>query len=180
MLPATNRINTQSFLVGGLRIGKSGHLYALQGEHDTKLATLLPRDAELLELFDREDVEVDLSFNEVNVLGADRGPSPQPSWIQAILYGRRTLAPSLKELLNDLDFFLQDPYGSVRDVPYINPQRLFNSPNARTSDPSYHTQRQVTSKEIQTMDILPKFTSSGDLPEIEGSPILLTPLKRFV
>jgi hypothetical protein len=159
---------------GGLRLGEGGFLYALQCQQAAEFAKLSPRDTELMELFHREGMEVDFALHQSSIAGASRGPNA--SCVQAILYGQRYLTSSVKELLNDLEYFLQDPSRPVRDTPYFNPQRLFNVSGARTSDLSHSTQLSVQGEKISVADILTKFTSSGTLSHTEGSLLLSTPL----
>ncbi|KAF9769105.1 hypothetical protein IL306_013519 [Fusarium sp. DS 682] len=104
-----------------------------------------------------------------------------PIW--TTIYGPRDLASDLRDTLQSLDLFLQDPIYALKDVPYFNPQRFCNDPNARTTDlkiqhpppapgPAYQDEPVVAA------NMLDSLTVETHLQETAGSTHLKTDLKR--
>lgn len=140
------------------------------------LASLQKRDTELLELFQSENISVEL---RVELEDRTRYSSTLQQ-ATAILYGIPSLASDIKETLSNLELYLQDPINATRDLPYSNPQKLYNPPGARTSTLEVSQHQRVTKSEVTPLDVLCRFTSSNSLDETEGSQCLLTPLTRLV
>ncbi|KAI1180457.1 SNF2 family N-terminal domain-containing protein [Nemania sp. FL0916] len=140
------------------------------------VATLSQRDVDILDLLTREGVEseVRLIFSSV---GTDDNISPQPK-ITATLFRRIRLEQAWIDFLQDQKLYLQDPIYTNRNLPYWNPQKFYNEPNAFTLDFRQRLGIDKTSQEvISPADILAEFTSNVVLAETEGSYLLRTPLK---
>ncbi|KAI0537718.1 hypothetical protein GGR58DRAFT_527015 [Xylaria digitata] len=152
-----------------IRRSNDGSLFSIAS--DTPLASLRKRDNELLELFRTENVDVELSV-EVKHRPKTQSIKQQAT---AILYGDRNLTSDIKETLGLLELFLQDPIDAARDVTYLNPQKLFNCPRARTS--LLWASQEITKSKVTPVDILSEFTSPDSIGETEGSQYLLTPLQ---
>lgn len=157
--------------IGVVRLGESGQLWA-----DSVVATLSTRDTELLELLYRENFDLEINV-AANALPMGRQGSQSSHSAHVILYGPEDLGADLKDVLNSTGFFLQDPVGASRDVVYLNPQRLFNSEEARTYNLSSRAELAVEQEEAEMIDVLAQFTTQVDLTPTEGSSHLLTPLQ---
>ncbi|KXH44711.1 DNA repair protein rad5 [Colletotrichum simmondsii] len=98
--------------------------------HPAFRATLDPRGRELLELFHREDISIDILW-----LPAEQQVVDDHSiqlWIT--LYGSREIAQGVGSTLQEAELYLQDPTFSLTDVEYFNPQRFTNTAGSRTTD----------------------------------------------
>ncbi|KAI1391610.1 uncharacterized protein F4822DRAFT_442542 [Hypoxylon trugodes] len=133
------------------------------------LARIGSQDLELVQLFLREKIEVELWMPH----------RTKQSFVAATLYGEESLGEPLKKVLETLNLYLQDPIYSSRDVCYWNPQRFFNADIQLTSmfswESSVPTSRQEQSS---ATDFLATFSTETLLPETEGSPFLQTPLQK--
>lgn len=147
--------------------------------HPEFRATLDPRGRELLELFHREGISID-------ILGL---PAEQEVvddyniqlWIT--LYGSREIAQGVGSTLQEAELYLQDPAFSLTDVEYFNPQRFTNTEGSRTAD-----FRTVLSDEdeilagldetLMALDVLKRVTSTTVRHETSGSYYLRTELQR--
>ncbi|ETS82745.1 hypothetical protein PFICI_04621 [Pestalotiopsis fici W106-1] len=169
---------THSTLLRGgaetLRLDTSGQLCS---NADEAVATLSSRDTKLLGLLQRESLELEISIRHPETSSVTR-TAQSSSFARVILYGLETLGPGLKKVLSNTEYFLQDPVGAGRDVAYVNPQRLFNSAAARTSNVQSDAELAVEQEEISIIDVLAAFTTPVDLEPTEGSHDLLTPLQH--
>jgi len=138
------------------------------------LATLRKRDKELIELLQKENVDVELSLE---LAQHPKTPSARQQ-ATAILYGAQSLTSNIKDTLGFLELYLQDPIDATRDVTYLNPQRLFSTPGARTSLFWAPQSQAITKSSLTPVDILSEFASADGIDETEGSQYLLTPLQR--
>lgn len=158
--------------MGAARLGIGGQLWSDEGV----VATLLTRDTELLELFRRENLKLEISTVAIESHLGKKASQP-PLTIHVILYGLEELCLGLKQVLQRTGFFLQDPIGARRDVVYFNPQRLINSKDVRTSNVLPRAELKVEEEEVSMIDVLAQFTTPIELQTTEGSNYLLTPLQ---
>ncbi|KAI0521715.1 hypothetical protein F5B22DRAFT_595968 [Xylaria bambusicola] len=165
------QISTVPGVYGNLRRSDDGTLFSMASP--IPLASLQKRDNELLELFRNENVSVELRL-ELKDHPKRLGTTQQAT---AILYGTPNLASDIKETLGSLELYLQDPIHATKDLPYSNPQKLYNYPGARTSLLGASQYQQVTKAQLTPVDILSEFVSSDGIDETEGSQYLLTPLQ---
>ncbi|GKU06018.1 alpha- -mannosyltransferase [Fusarium langsethiae] len=94
--------------------------------------------------------------------------------VWATIDGPRSLASSLRDTLQSLQLFLQDPLHAIKNAPYFNPQRFHNDPNTRTIDfqlqdappaPNFVFQ----DEQVVTENVLDRLNLETDLPETAGS-----------
>lgn len=140
------------------------------------LATITSQEADLLELFYEESVEVELKL-------AAHKPChtlPVQFILQVILYGERNIGDLLKDVLGGLGLFLQDPSNALRDVIYWNPQRFYNEPGARAwqREPETDHDRTVHTEHLNIIDTLKDFNSDIELAETTPPTSLATSLQR--
>ncbi|KAK2752962.1 hypothetical protein CKAH01_06203 [Colletotrichum kahawae] len=140
--------------------------------------TLGPCDAELLDSFRSEGIIYELFGVPVGRHQTEQGDIP----IWATVYGPRNLAQNFGQILSEADYYFQDPVLSLTDAEYFNPQRFFNTPDARTTDFSVSClgNSQLTTEMDEThfaTDVLKGLVSENDLLGTNGSPFLLTELK---
>ncbi|KAI8622935.1 hypothetical protein F5Y19DRAFT_483275 [Xylariaceae sp. FL1651] len=164
----------------GLRVLPDGKL--LPPDTDVPVATLQPRDLELIELFRNENVQVELSIgSSTAITTAIKSSHKRRAAFQlasATLYGHADLAPDVKEVLNSLGLYLQDPVRALQDAVYSNPQRLFNTAGLRTSDLwALQAEDAVVKSSVAPIDVLSNFTTRDEIYETEGSDCLLTTLQ---
>lgn len=143
---------------------------------DEPLASLRRRENELVELFENEGLYVELSIELENHPKAQNMKQRGTG----ILYGDQSITAGLAETLRHLELYLQDPVGATRDVAYLNPQKLFNTPGARTTTLWASRNEEVSKSRVVPVDICSKFTSPDNTSETEGSECLLTKLQRSV
>lgn len=142
-------------------------------------ATLDPRARELLELFHREGISIDILG-----LPAEQEIADDDSiklWIT--LYGPREIAQGVGSTLQKAELYLQDPAFSLTDVEYFNPQRFTNTEGSRTVD--FQTVRsdedEISAGKEETLvaiDVLESITSTTVRNETSGSFYLQTELQR--
>lgn len=142
-------------------------------------AALDPRGLELLELFHREGIRIDILGlpAEQEVVNDDS----MKLWIT--LYGPRDIAQGVGSTLQEAELYLQDPAFSLTDVEYFNPQRFTNTEGSRTVD--FRTVRseedEISAGKEETLvaiDVLESITSTTVRHETSGSYYLRTELQR--
>lgn len=162
-----------------LRLGSNGTLHSLQS--DSTYGALEARDTQLLDLFSREGIEFELLWMPKQQQKGSK--SERKAMVWATIYGPRNLIPDLRELLQDLELYLQDPIHALRDVVYFNPQRFINERDIRTShfQATSSNREQISTvkdEDLVVTDVLESLTTESILPETPGSPYLLTELMR--
>ncbi|KAK1463569.1 hypothetical protein CCUS01_08256 [Colletotrichum cuscutae] len=151
----------------------------VSSNHPEFRAVLDQRGRELLELFHREGISIDILG-----LMAERDCVNDDSiqlWIT--IYGPPEMAKGVGTALQQAELYLQDPTFSLADVEYFNPQRFTNTEGIRTVDfRTVHPSRnEVVSNEEETlvvMDLLHDVTSTTMRHETSGSRYLQTELQR--
>lgn len=135
-----------------------------------------------MELLRREGVQFELLWMPKQFREEEVTASSTATW--AVLYGPRDLSQDIGDTLQGLELYLQDPTHAITDAPYFNPQRFYNSPNARTVDFQADVSQQqpiqcVKDELVSFSDVLDSFSTESFLPEIAGSRYLETELKRL-
>ncbi|KAG7047905.1 hypothetical protein JMJ77_0011243 [Colletotrichum scovillei] len=149
--------------------------------HPDLRAALDPRGRELLELFHREGISID-------ILGLPPGQEVVNDdtiqlWIT--LYGSREIAQVVGSMLKEAELYLQDPAFSLTDVEYFNPQRFTNMEGSRTTD--FRTVRPDEDEVLAGMeetllaiDVLKSVISTTVRYETSGSYYLQTELQSYI
>jgi hypothetical protein len=162
-----------------LRLGSNGILQSM--ELDSTYGALENRDNQLLDLFSREGIEFELLWMPKQPQKGTEGERKATVWVT--INGPRNLAPDLRELLQDIELYLQDPIHALREVVCFNPQRFVNERDIRTSNihATSSNRRHISTvkdEDLVVTDVLDSLTTEYTLPETPGSPCLLTELMR--
>ncbi|KAI3532370.1 DNA repair protein rad5 [Colletotrichum abscissum] len=144
-------------------------------------ATLGSRGRELLELFHREGISIDILG-----LPAEQEVVDDYSislWIT--LYGAREIAQGVGSTLQEAELYLQDPAFSLTDVEYFNPQRFTNTAGSRTTDfrtvfPDEDEVSASMDEALVAIDVLKSVTSTTVRRETSGSYLLRTELQSYI
>ncbi|KAF5231059.1 hypothetical protein FAUST_9500 [Fusarium austroamericanum] len=172
--------NAQPCTLGSLlNVDNEGKLYTLCSE--TPCGVFGSRDTKLLHLFCREGIEFELRW--MSKMSSAGSVAEDKAAIWATIYGPHNLASNLRDTLQSLQLFLQDPLYALRNVLYFNPQRFCNDPNARTIDFQIQDAPPAPSlafedEQMVAVNVLDRLTLETDLHETAGSPYLNTGLKR--
>ncbi|UQC74163.1 DNA repair protein rad5 [Colletotrichum lupini] len=141
-------------------------------------ATLGSHGRELLELFHREGISIDiLGLQAEQEVVDDYSIS---LWIT--LYGSREIAQGVGSTLQEAELYLQDPAFSLTDVEYFNPQRFTNTAGSRTTDfrtvfPDEDEVSANMDEALVAIDVLKSVTSTTVRRETSGSYLLRTELQ---
>ncbi|KAF5724313.1 DNA repair rad5 [Fusarium mundagurra] len=162
-----------------LRLGSNGTL--LSANTELVCGVLGTQETELLALFTNESIEFELLWMPEQPPNAGAGGHTVAVWVT--LYGPRDISSDLRETLQELELYLQDPIYALRDTPYFNPQRFFKDPDARTTSFAdgyrqleLHTE--FSDEKVVVTDVLDRLTVESILHETPGSECLKTDLKR--
>ncbi|KAK1728108.1 SNF2 family N-terminal domain-containing protein [Colletotrichum acutatum] len=146
--------------------------------HPEFRAALDPRGRELLELFHREGISIDI----LGLTAEQKDVDDDRIQLWITLYGLREIAQGVGGALQEAELYLQDPAFSLTDVEYFNPQRFTNPDGSRTAD-----FRTVLSDEdevsagmdetLMAIDVLKSVTSTTVRFETNGSYYLQTELQ---
>ncbi|KAK1514106.1 DNA repair protein rad5 [Colletotrichum costaricense] len=144
-------------------------------------ATLGSHGRELLELFHREGISIDiLGLQAEQEVVDDYSIS---LWIT--LYGSREIAQGVGSTLQEAELYLQDPAFSLTDVEYFNPQRFTNTAGSRTTDfrtvfPDEDEVSASMDEALVAIDVLKSVTSTTVRRETSGSYLLRTELQSYI
>lgn len=148
----------------------------LRRRDGTTCGKLAPRDMKLLSLFQKEGIQFDLLW----IPSSKTAPGCSGT-IWLTLYGEKTLARDLGDMLQSVDVYLQEPIYAERDVTYWNPHKFQNIEGLRAISLKHCAQDSHPEVErAEVVNVLKHFTSEDDLPETRGCVVSLrTPLKRY-
>ena len=99
--------------------------------------------------------------------------------LQAILYGPGRLADDVGDFITKCGYFLQDPLGCAKNVPYLNPQRLSSLDGCLPMTFELHQEQHLRVDEFTRAanDILANFETTEVLAQTETPSVLRTKLQ---
>ncbi|CZR35723.1 uncharacterized protein FPRO_00154 [Fusarium proliferatum ET1] len=161
-----------------LRLGSSGTL--LSENTELVCGVLGTQETELLALFTKESIDFELLWMPEQSPNAGAIGNTVAIWVT--LYGPCYMSSGLRETLQELELYLQDPIYALRDTPYFNPQRFFKDPDARTTcftagDTQLELHAEFSDEKVVVTDVLDSLTVESILHETPGSKCLKTELK---
>ncbi|KXH58630.1 DNA repair protein rad5 [Colletotrichum salicis] len=142
-------------------------------------AALDPRGRELLELFHREGISIDI----LGLPADQEAVDDDGIQLRVTIYGPHKLAQGVGSTLQKAELYLQDPTFSLTDVEYFNPQRFTNTKGSQTIDfrPVHSDENEVSADKEEALvaiDVLKSVTSTNVRHETSGSCYFQTDLQR--
>jgi hypothetical protein len=136
----------------------------------------------LLKISDEQDTDMQVMLSNSNSpKGTRRGHSRKTGtvgWISVIIYGPADLAEDIGDFLDKCGYYLQDPYGCDRVLPYENPHCISTPGNGPQLTSMLPTSLNAPSDTLSVPDSLLALQSTNEFLEMDQPEGIDTKLTR--